>query len=524
MKKNMTLVAVAILILAAVMAVLFTVLKPESTVEPMEETGIVESSEEVAEETTEAEPVETAEEEETVISVPTMDPATLLCTVNGKELTYGDVEPFVASYLDMYTNEYGYDANDPELNAFCNQAGMYMAQQYAILEGIGKEMNVTFTDEQKAQATADATAEWQNVLDYYMSAQYGISDVSTEEEKNTALANTLSMLESMGYTQEAFVNDAIDAAEEQNILDAICKDVVVTDEQVQASVDETIASQVELYGEDVSYYEMMQYYGYPTYYRPEGYRAVTHILLDVDDTLLNNYTELSAVFEEQQSSEEVEVPEGEEPTVTEVPVVTDGATVTAETVPAVTEEPAEPVTTEQVEEARQAILASVQSTIDEIMAKFNAGTSFADLVAEYGTDPGMQQEGMLETGYEVAAGSIMWDLPFRDGAMSIQNVGEVSEPVVGANGVHIIYYLKDIPGGPVTITPDEWESIRNELLDEQKNDAINETISQRMETAEIVYTDDATAYIVDFGEEATEEAAEETAEATEAAPAEVPAE
>ena len=488
MKKTLTMLAALLLALAICATAVFAMAE-----EPAEEVN----------ETVEA--VEAAETVETAEAIPTPDAGTLLCTVNGKELTYGDIAPFIASYLEMYTSEYGYDANDPQLIAFCNQAGMYMAQQYAILESIGEEQNVAFTDEQKALATADADAQWQQVVDYYMSAQYGISEVSTEEEKNTALANTLATLESMGYTQEAFVNDAIEAAKEQNILDAICKDVVVPDEAVQAYVDETIASQVELYGEDVSYYEMMQYYGYPTYYRPEGYRAVTHILLKVDDALLNTYSELSATFEEQSTETDTEVPEGEEAA-------------------AETAEPAEPVTAEKVEEARQAILASVQSTIDEIMAKFNAGTSFADLVAEYGTDPGMQQEGMLETGYEVAAGSIMWDLPFRDGAMSIQNVGEVSEPVVGANGVHIIYYLKDIPGGPVTITPDEWESIRNELLDEQKNNAINETISQRMETAEIVYTDDATAYIVDFGEEATEEAAEATVEATEAAPAEVPAE
>ena len=488
MKKTLTMLAALLLALAICATAVFAMAE-----EPAEEVN----------ETVEA--VEAAETVETAEAIPTPDAGTLLCTVNGKELTYGDIAPFIASYLEMYTSEYGYDANDPQLIAFCNQAGMYMAQQYAILESIGEEQNVAFTDEQKALATADADAQWQQVVDYYMSAQYGISEVSTEEEKNTALANTLATLESMGYTQEAFVNDAIEAAKEQNILDAICKDVVVPDEAVQAYVDETIASQVEHYGEDVSYYEMMQYYGYPTYYRPEGYRAVTHILLKVDDALLNTYSELSATFEEQSTETDTEVPEGEEAA-------------------AETAEPAEPVTAEQVEEARQAILASVQSTIDEIMAKFNAGTSFADLVAEYGTDPGMQQEGMLETGYEVAAGSIMWDLPFRDGAMSIQNVGEVSEPVVGANGVHIIYYLKDIPGGPVTITPDEWESIRNDLLNEQKNNTINETIGQRMETAEIVYTDDATAYIVDFGEEATEEATEATAEVTEAAPAEVPAE
>ena len=497
MKKTLSMLVALLLALAICATAVFAVAEAPAAeeTEPAEAIEAVEAVE--AAENTEA--VEAAETVEAVEAVSVPDADTVLCTINGKELTYGYVEPFITSFVDMYVNDYGHDANDPELVAYCKQAGMYMAQQYALLDMVGEELNVALTDEQIAQTAEEANAEWQNVLDYYMQGQYGISEVSTDEEKSSALAGTLAILESMGYTQESFVSDAVEAAKEQAIMDAICKDVVVTDDDVQASVDETIASQVELYGEDVSYYEMMQYYGYPSYYRPEGYRAVIHILLDVDDALLSNYSELSAAFEEQGTEADTEVPEGEE-------------------APAETEEPATPVTAEQVEEARQAILASVQGTIDEIMTKFNTGTPFADLVAEYGKDPGMQQEGMLETGYEVAAGSIMWDLPFRDGAMSIQNVGEVSEPVVGANGVHIIYYLKDIPGGPVTITPDEWESIRNDLLAEKKNNAINETIGQHMETAEIVYADDATAYIVNLGEEAAEETAAEPVETTESAP------
>ncbi len=477
MKKTLTMLAALLLALAICATAVFAMAEEPAT-------------EEVAETVEAVEPA----------AMPDAD--TVLCTVNGKELTYGYVAPFIDNILNSYIS-YGYDSSD-ELVDYSNREGMYMAQLYTMLEVIGDELNVTLTDEQKAQATEEADTTWNNSLDYVLQEQYGISEASTEEEKNTALASALALLESMGYTQEAMVEEALTNAKWSAIMDAMCADITVTDEQVQAYLDEQIASQVELYGNDPSYYEMMQYYGYPTYYRPEGYRAVTHILLKVDDTLLQTYSNLSATFEEQAAAAEAEVPEGEEPATAEE---------TAEA-----EEPAEPVTAEQVEEARQAILTSVQSTVDEIMAKFNAGTSFADLIVEYGNDPGMQQEGMLETGYEVAAGSIMWDLPFRDGAMAIANVGEVSEPVVGANGVHIIYYLKDVPGGPVTITPTEWESIRADLLSEATDSHINNTVIARLGTAEIVYTDAATPYIPDLGtEEGTEAAPEEAAEATEAA-------
>lgn len=477
MKKTLTMLAALLLALAICATAVFAMAEEPATDEVLETVEAVEPA-----------------------AMPDAD--TVLCTVNGKELTYGYVAPFIDNILNSYIS-YSYDSSD-ELVDYSNREGMYMAQLYTMLEVIGDELNVTLTDEQKAQATEEADTTWNNSLNYVLQEQYGISEASTEEEKNTALASALALLESMGYTQEAMVEEALTNAKWSAIMDAMCADITVTDEQVQAYLDEQIASQVELYGNDPSYYEMMQYYGYPTYYRPEGYRAVTHILLKVDDTLLQTYSNLSATFEEQAAAAEAEVPEGEEPATAEE---------TAEA-----EEPAEPVTAEQVEEARQAILASVQSTVDEIMAKFNAGTSFADLIVEYGNDPGMQQEGMLETGYEVAAGSIMWDLPFRDGAMAIANVGEVSEPVVGANGVHIIYYLKDVPGGPVTITPTEFESIRAELLSEATDSHINNTVIARLGSAEIVYTDAATPYIPDLGtEEGTEAAPEEAAEATEAA-------
>ena len=116
-------------------------------------------------------------------------------------------------------------------------------------------------------------------------------------------------------------------------------------------------------------------YGYtdyitPQYYVPSGYRGVSHILLDVDDTLMETYTNLLATYEEQQDQIEA----GEE----------------------VTEEL---VTLEQVEAAKQAIIDSVQPTIDEINQKLADGVSFDELIQEYGTDPGMQDAATRAEGY-----------------------------------------------------------------------------------------------------------------------------
>ena len=64
-------------------------------------------------------------------------------------------------------------------------------------------------------------------------------------------------------------------------------------------------------------------------------------------------------------------------------------------------------------------------------------------------------------GYYVSADSTSWDTAFRDAAMLLSNVGDVSEPVLGMSGVHIIRYESDVTPGPVPL-----EDVRDQLYDE----------------------------------------------------------
>lgn len=218
---------------------------------------------------------------------------------------------------------------------------------------------------------------------------------------------------------------------------------------------------------------------------------------------MNTWKDLSARYEEQQEAEEAEAADDAEPAATNAPEET------AETdeTPAPT---AEPVTEEMVNAAKQAVLDSVQDKVDEINQKLKDGASFTDLIKEYGTDPGMKNAEMLANGYAVHKDSILWDPAFTAGAMSLEKVGDWSDPVLGSNGVHIIYYLRDIPGGAAELTDQLKEEIRAELLDEQKDAALNDAMEQWLKEAEIVYTDAGASWEVPEAE-ATDGAAEETA-------------
>ena len=61
--------------------------------------------------------------------------------------------------------------------------------------------------------------------------------------------------------------------------------------------------------------------------------------------------------------------------------------------------------------------------------------------------------------------------------------GDVSDPVVGSYGIHILYYLRDIPGGYVELD----EKIESYLVSEKTNAAISEAMAAWKADASIVY-------------------------------------
>ena len=66
----------------------------------------------------------------------------------------------------------------------------------------------------------------------------------------------------------------------------------------------------------------------------------------------------------------------------------------------------------------------------------------------------------MNTGYYVSASSAAWEQTFTDAAMRLEMVGDVSEPVMGSRGVHILYYNSDVTPGEVGL-----EAIRDSLYE-----------------------------------------------------------
>ena len=150
-------------------------------------------------------------------------------------------------------------------------------------------------------------------------------------------------------------------------------------------------------------------------------------------------------------------------------------------------------TEEQISADIDAVLADLDALYDELMPtaqevidKFNAGADFADLIAEYNEDPGMQNEPTATNGYAVSSTSTTWDPAFTEGAMSIAEVGQISQPVRGSYGIHIIYYASDIPAGPVALD-DVREALEPTFLDQKISDTYSSAVDAWVAALNPVY-------------------------------------
>ena len=329
-------------------------------------------------------------------------------------------------------------------------------------------------DETIARLQTEATETFENYVDSYRS--YFAAEDATDEE---AREQTLAALESYGMTQDALTQQTIDGYVDEQLYNYVTADVAVTDEDIKAKYDAMVAEAQESYADDYSYNNARNS-GNLIVWNPEGYRAVKHVLIKFDDAQAKQYSELHSTLD----SLNAELEALNAPAETETP----------ETTPEVTPEPTpEPRSREEIqadigniateiEALYSQLLPQAQQVIDE----FNGGANFNSLIEKYNADPGMQNEPTATNGYAVSANSTTWDPAFTEGAMSIEAVGQISGPVYGQNGIHVIYYLSDITPGPVALE-DIADAVKDAALQDKTAETYDNQVNAWIEEAKPVY-------------------------------------
>ena len=117
----------------------------------------------------------------------------------------------------------------------------------------------------------------------------------------------------------------------------------------------------------------------------------------------------------------------------------------------------------------------MKSKTDAIYQALADGESFESLMALYSYDTGVAPE---DAGYLIHADSELWDDGFHKAAMALAHPGDVSEPVVTAAGVHIILYAGDEPAGALALTQEQQEMLGQAALADKQTRALEELVSQ----------------------------------------------
>ena len=369
------------------------------------------------------------------------EPEGILGTINGQAIPLADAQIEFSYYAALYENM----GMEDQLDDLRQNIADYYVQYYAVLYRAGELGLDTFTDEELTQMRTEADEQ-------YAAVYADISDGFTTEgvSQEDIDKGVISYLESMNYTPET----ALDSIREGHIIDRfvawVSEGVQVSDEDVRALYDEYVAAQKAEYDADPFYFEVDVMNEASVYYVPEGFRAVYHILLQMD---AETQTELAAL---QTRQEEIALK-----------MAQDGA-----------DQKALAAENQEVSDQIDALLADLTDKAVEIKTRLDAGEDFMALMDELGEDPGMQSEPARSRGYYVSADSGMWDTTFRDAAMALGQKGDVSEPVLTGFGLHLILYADDVASGPV-----DYESVRDDLTAVAQQAAAEEALQAAIEKA-----------------------------------------
>lgn len=129
------------------------------------------------------------------------------------------------------------------------------------------------------------------------------------------------------------------------------------------------------------------------------------------------------------------------------------------------------------------ILVADEATANLIKSKIDAGEDFEALLAEYNTDPGMDQAAYAD-GYLVGDGA-NFVAPFLEAALALEKEGDVSAPVKSDYGYHIIKRTMTQPAQEIPYA-DVKEAFDTFVLTQSQNDYYNGLIDGWVADAALV--------------------------------------
>lgn len=363
------------------------------------------------------------------------------------EFTYSQsvVQGSLDSMLELSEMLRG-DAPDEEEKASRLQAAVDSFVQLGVIENKLSEAGKNdFTDAEREDLNRTARSKYEELWQL-LYQQMQKEDAAVTEEAVTG------QLEEMGYTFDAVYDELVLQTRQDRAIELFCGDIVLTQDQVDDYYEEQfVAPDREDYQDDIAKYdEKILMNNNEAFYTPEGYRYIRQIVLDLPEAAV-----------EAAKTEQVALNRATQAMGTALQELTLTATRAeswddmADAKRAYDEAAAALQTAQQdyISALEAAALPLVQDEVQKIKIQHEAGIDSKSLVNKYSTD--RTERNLTGDGYPFHPDSTMWPAGFSSAASKLKKPGDISEPVVTEQGVHILFYEGDVPAGEHVLTDEE---------------------------------------------------------------------
>ncbi len=425
---------------------------------------------------------------------------TVVASVGDNTITLADFQKLFDQY-SYYYSMFGMDVqSDPSMLAeFRNMVKNALLEKEIIKYQAALQQLETLSEEQQKQIEESAENTISQMREQFTTmaeeAKAGDDTIDVEKYINDMIADEAEYATGKAMTadeykewlkSEASVTHLLD-----NLMDVVCKDATVTQEDLDAWYTENVATQKETYANDPAAYKAdAENYacgtgeeGYlPPAYVPEGYSRVMDILVkprvDVNEanpdyaekvqTLSNLQTEYGTLsFEDAVSAAPANKARLQE-------IVTEYKSIKAET-------------DKMEEEAGK----EAKAIIEEAYAKLTEGATFESLLIRYTEN---EAAASCET---LMMDGLLINPSIEDEAWSNECVTEFKKLKIGAyspiflddDGYHILYYVGDEKAGEKPLA-DIQEAVKTHLMDDKRNESWQTILAEWMKDESVKVNED----------------------------------
>ncbi|MEF9989366.1 MAG: peptidylprolyl isomerase [Christensenellaceae bacterium] len=368
------------------------------------------------------------------------DAAQIVATVNGTNITKGEIQKAIDAQFQMYgfTEESFAQQNGAEQLAtfkkeiLTSMVDAEVLYQEAVKQGLEKK-----TPEIIAEKKTEIEKQLASMKDSMIAAA---KDAGEKDPEAVAQKQYDEQIKMYGYDDiDKIVNDQIKNEAIGAMREQINAEITYTEDEAKAYYDGQIAEQQTTIEKDAKNTQIYAQFG-TLYVNPAEARYVKNLLLSIPEDVKAEIESLRKAGDDA------------------------GADV-----------------------KRDKALADIKASADAVLARAKGGEDFDALMEELGQDPGMKQEPAKTEGYLVYTDSGMVK-PFEEAALALGKEGDISDLVASDFGYHIIQYAK-AAGGPVPFE-NVKEDIMSTKLKEAQTTNYNEKIAALKEGLEIKLFED----------------------------------